>query len=184
MQVPSSTTFRTAASKKECSFCVATPSCVPVPPCPGFEGGAGAGAGAGAGGQTAALDLSVFGSLPYLHDPFLCGVLPLVLKWHTETAEASLRASVFGPGSVAYDASSPPSPPCSPRDVHDLLEYLEKDCSRFNGELYEDYCYFWTLEYAVNIRAVLNHETPPFVHVFETYRRFYECTPPRAAPPA
>lgn len=98
----------------------------------------------------------------YLHDAFLCGVLPRVMKWHTDTRGRD------GPESASRDSAL----------LHNLLVYLEKDCDRFqgHGELYSDYCYFWSLEYAANITAVIRGETPPFVHVFETYRKMFQTT--------
>ena len=93
----------------------------------------------------------------YLHDAFLCGVLPRVLRWHSETHACNNSAAPVNDGAL----------------LHDLLVYLEKDCTRFNDDedLYNDYCYFWTVDYRENIIAVINRKKPLFVHIFETYRR-------------
>lgn len=80
-----------------------------------------------------------------LHDPFICGIIPTVLKW---TRQNHYPMEYF-------DA---------------LLDRVERQCAQVEKEYYEDYCLFWVHEYDANIRRVINGESiPTFQEFFTTY---------------
>lgn len=80
-----------------------------------------------------------------LHDPFICGIVPTVLRW--------TRKNNY---------------PVDQLDT--LLEMVEKQCARVEKEYYEDYCLFWVHEHDANIRLVISGGTiPTFNQFFNTY---------------
>jgi len=80
-----------------------------------------------------------------LHDPFICGILPAVLKW-------TLKNNYPLDG---FDA---------------LVEKVERQCGEVDKEYYEDYCLFWVHDYDANIRRVLSGTSSPiFLPFFTTY---------------